>query len=96
MNKPKLMTPGLPQTSNAKVDELRRRAIPISERTGIVGDLMNQQVLVIARGQLDLTETVIAVPLSLLIMAVGPVLMGVVGPTLQQMEQVARSAPKAD
>lgn len=53
---------------------------------GVVSDLEKMQVLIFTRGELDIAETVMAVPLSLLVAAASQIVMQVGVPSLAQSE----------
>lgn len=74
---------------------LRASAIAANEHTAIMTDLTNHQVLIVARRDLDIRKTVIAVPLALFVGVAGVILQGVAAPLLDAAAQGERALKDA-
>lgn len=86
MNKPTIgaQTGAVPP---ARLEELRARATKIAPGTGgAVSDHDNLQVLFFGRHQLAINETVIAVPMSLILATAAQIVQGVSIPAIGQAE----------
>lgn len=85
------------QPDPERMAKLRKDAIPVTEQTGFVTDFENNCVLATARHPLHLHETVIRIPVSLLLMAAASVVMTTVGPLLIGLERgTGAPAPKVE
>ncbi len=88
-----LVGPGAPALDAARMEHLRKVAVPVSPATGIVTDYENGCVLVFARHPLAVEEVVIRVPLWLFMAAAANIEMHVVVPVLNQLAQPAKTPP---
>lgn len=77
-----------------RITLLRKKAIPVSSHTGFVTDYDHGCVLAVARHRLGVEDTVIRIPLGLLLAAATNVQAQIVLPMLAQLEH-ARPAEKA-
>lgn len=80
---------GPPAPTREQVAQLRAKALPMSrEHGGMVSDAEHLQVLVYTRRKLDIHDTVVAIPFSLIVAAA----LNIVGqfgvPSLAQSEQL--------
>lgn len=90
MPKPAAATPPVnaPGAVDAeRITKLRKAAIPVTPHTGFVTDYDNGCVLVVAKHRLHIEETVITIPLGLLMAAATNVMGQVAVPMLAQLER---------
>lgn len=89
--KPPMIPPpqakGPPPIDKERLAKLHKAAVPVGPHTGFVTDFDNGRVLVIAKHPLAIEETVIALPLSLLIGMAGNVIAAVCAPMMAQAER---------
>ncbi len=81
---------GPPPIDKERLEQLRKRAAPLGPHTGVVTDFEKGCLLVIGRGPLDIYDTVVALPLSLLLASAAQIMAQVAVPMLAQAE----NAPK--
>ena len=83
---------GPPAIDKARLDKLRKAAVPLSPATAVITDFERGCVLIVAKHPLAIDETVIVFPLSLLLASAAQVSLQVAVPMMAQAEH----APNLD